>query len=144
MRGIRVKILGSVLIAALLVVGACGNDDSTAKDTDLVEQLVDEHHVAWVESDPARISALFTEDGVFTDTIGQPSVGREEIAAQAELYAPAITAAERTGPVEAREDGTFVFGEELSRSGATFAGERVVTIRDGLFASYEWVGGTPS
>ena len=118
--------------------------DGSSFDVATVEELIDAHDQAWLDNDPEGVGAFFTDEGVFVDLIG-PTVGREEIVRYAEIHVELIPESQRTGPVEIRGDGTFVYpgylvvtgvGEGDPRGG-TYKGVVSVTVEDGLFARYD-------
>ncbi|MGI9594831.1 MAG: SgcJ/EcaC family oxidoreductase [Acidimicrobiales bacterium] len=108
-----------------------------------MERLADEFAAAWVENDPGSIATIFTEEGVFVDTLGREHVGRENIAQHVETWGELVTESRRTGPIEERDDGTFVFPIEMVFDDQTLIGEVVVSLQGELFARHDWVDGPP-
>ena len=134
MRMRRMPIPFLVVVCLLAVSGS-------SFDTDAVEQLIDAHDQAWLDNDPEAVGAFFADEAVFVDLTGGETVGREAIVRYADSHVEWIPESRRTGPVEAQEDGTFVYPGHLEvdwafRSG-TYTGVVSVAIEDGLFARYD-------
>ena len=126
----------TVLVVVYLLAVSC-----SSSDTGTVEQLVDAHDQAWVDNDAEGVGAFFADDGVFVDLTGGETVGREAIVSYAEGHVTLIPESRRIGPVEAQEDGTFVYPGHLVvdwafRSG-TYTGVVAVTVEDGLLVRYD-------
>ena len=139
-----------LLIGALACVGlamgllGCGDDDEGMAELETVEELVDEHNAAWVDTDPDQIAQFYAEGGVFMDTFRREYEGRTEITALADQWGYLITDAVRTGPLERVDETTYAFPMELVHDGQALSGEITATVQDGEFIRYVWAEGGPN
>jgi uncharacterized protein (TIGR02246 family) len=69
-------IMGMAL--ALVIIGGCQSEE-TLPDTEQVKELATRYTAAWCSLDPARVAALYAEEGSLTINAGAPSVGRAAI-----------------------------------------------------------------
>jgi hypothetical protein len=122
----------------MLVIG-CGSDDGA--DIETVQRLSDSFATAWIENDPERIASIFTEDGTSVDTLGREHVGSDRIEQHVEQWGYLVTESRRTGPIEEREDGTFVFPIEMVFDSRALVGEIAVSLEDEFFARHDWIDG---
>jgi uncharacterized protein (TIGR02246 family) len=104
-----------------------------------VESVIDAFYKALEATDPEAAAAMFASDGVLVDTNHYEWIGRSEIARFVERYGLEITRCERTGPVEATSDDTFVVPIEFDWRGTEHQREAVFTVEDGLIVRVDWV-----
>lgn len=122
-------------------------EGGSSPDISTVERLIDAHGQAWIDNDPEGVGAFYALDAVFVDLTGAQTVGREAIVGYANVHVAVIPESLRTGPVEAREDGTFAYPARVVVSGmraGTYTGVAVVAIADGLFTRFDLSQLTPT
>ncbi len=125
----------TVLVVLCLLAVSCSSSETVT-----VEELIESHDRAWLDNDPEGVGAFFADEGVFVDLTGAETVGREAIVRYAKTHVELISESRRTGPVETRGDGTFVYPGHLVvtevRSG-TYTGVVTITVDDELFVRYD-------
>ena len=122
-------------------------EGDSSPDIATVEQLIDAHGQAWIDDDPEGVGAFYAVDAVFVDLTGGRTVGREAIVEYAKVHVAVISESLRTGPAEAREDGTFAYPARVVVTGmraGTYTGVAVVAIEDGLFTRFDLSQLTPT
>ena len=107
-----------------------------------IESAADSLCRAFEETDPSAAAALFAEDGVYFDKNGGEWIGRSKVTSYVNLVGPEIAHCVRTGPVEASNDGSFVFPVEFTYKGVDYQRDAVVTMADGLIISWDHLTGS--
>jgi hypothetical protein len=117
-------------------------------DIDVATDLVDDWIAAWIVNDPEAVAAVFTEDGTYIGTDGDPAAGRDEILNYARSYVAVVLDAERTGDLTVTEAGTFTFPMQydwppLAALGeiATRVGVVEIELDGDLASRIEWLEG---
>jgi len=138
-------LVGAIVVAAIAVIGlgiwatvaATQTDDRAA-----ATEKADEFMTAWAGDDPAAVSALFVEDGVYVSPppwgLGTFE-GREDIEAHAQEKMGSITSANDVGDLAEARDGVYVGTTSFVASAAPFAGDFEVIVEDGLIKRFEWL-----
>ena len=138
-------LVGAIVVAAIAVIGlgiwaivAATQTDDLAAATEKTDELM----AAWAGDDPAAVSAVFVEDGVY---VSPPPwgfgtfEGREEIEAHAQEKMGAITSANDAGDLTEVGDRAYAGTTSFVTEAAPFVGDFEVTMEDGLIKQFEWL-----
>jgi steroid delta-isomerase-like uncharacterized protein len=79
----------SLVVLSLLPVAACGQGSSDM-DSEELREFASQYTAAWSSRDAAQVASFFTEGGSLKINEGDPSVGREAIAAAAQEFMTAF------------------------------------------------------
>ncbi|MBT8477376.1 MAG: ester cyclase [Gemmatimonadetes bacterium] len=79
----------SLVVLSLLPVAACGQGSSD-RDSEGLRELASQYTAAWSSRDAAKVASFFAEGGSLKINEGDPSVGREAIAAAAQEFMTAF------------------------------------------------------
>ena len=130
---IGVLIVVMIGLAAWAIIEWTQTDDLTT-----ATERFDEWITGWNESDPDAITAVFTEDAVFSSPADSAN-GKDEIYDHAVEHQDRVANAVRIGEGTETSEGVFVFGCEFDSVGGTWAGEVETELDGGLFSRLEWL-----